>query len=271
MPITRGEREKLRTHTFSEDKKGEFSATHMVAPEIRPGNALALSLVLLASNAPVFALNIPGSLILAFYIALVIGAHSILWISVYSLAFFILWLLVAAPLSALSKARLSGMKASNPAGSMLMSLAYLEPVVVISYLGVLMIALHKLYTISLYWAAFIVLLVIATVLYIANLNVSIAIQLMYGKRIYRNTALNRSWLFLSGQSLRMMLINTAAFLPLIVAILAGALFAGTLPAWYLVPVLFVIADLCTSWWQACTSHVYSEISSKIKPMQYSRL
>jgi hypothetical protein len=154
-----------------------------------------------------------------------------------------------------------------------MSLTYLSPLVPILYLVGLIFAMRYfvlLPVISILIS--LVVLILAVILHIANLNVSLATDAMYEKKIDRNTALSRSWMMISGQSLSMLLINVVVFLPLIFAVFAEVVFRNnTTIALYILPVIFVVSEFCLSWWHASASYSYEAISKNIKPIQYSRL
>jgi hypothetical protein len=276
MPITRAERNKLHSHTFSENKKEEFEGTYLVIPEIPVAGTLRNSLRLLKASPSVFVLNAAGSLILALYAFVVFGPVSFASLLWYTLAFFVLGIVVAAPLSAVAKARLSSVTVTSLLGPMLMSLNFLEPLVAAAYIGIALLAFMGtalIGTVSgwIFAGIVAVMLVVAIILHIDNLNAALSVHIMYDRKFGRNTALGRSWMFLSGQSLKLLAINSVAFLPVAAAIILEAEFRGTPLAAYLALITFVLADISASWWQACTAHIYAEVAKKAKPMNYSRL
>lgn len=272
MPISQSEREKLRAHTFSEDKEGEFGGTHKVAPEISENDMIGHSLGLLASRPSALALNVPGSAAFALYALAAFGTASAATFIFYASAFFAFGILIAAPLSSLAKARLSGMEAPGVVDSMIMSLAYAEPLVAASYVALIALAFRDAAGFTLLSAiTFIVLLAVAFLLHIANLDSSISVQMAGGKKYGRSTAMNNSWMFLSGQSMAMLAANIVSYLPLIALVPLDALFSGTALMPYLAVLTFIFADICASWWQACTSVAYGIVAKKTKPMKYSRL
>ncbi len=274
MPITEAERNKLKKHTFSEDKKDEFRWTHGVVPEFDIGKTLSSSLGMVFSSTYPWIANIAGSLILAVYVFEIFGhLASLADLLIYTILFFILEIIVVSPLSAFSKAKFANIEPGSAAKPMLMSLTYLSPLVPILYLVGLIFAMRYfvlLPVISILIS--LVVLILAVILHIANLNVSLATDAMYEKKIDRNTALSRSWMMISGQSLSMLLINVVVFLPLIFAVFAEVVFRNnTTIALYILPVIFVVSEFCLSWWHASASYSYEAISKNIKPIQYSRL
>ncbi|MCL5427775.1 MAG: hypothetical protein M1321_01185 [Candidatus Marsarchaeota archaeon] len=279
MPITKKEKGRLRSHTFSEDKRDAFIGTHMVAPSISGSGALAGAAGLLASKPVVFLFNVPSSLIFSLYMIVLFWSASLanvswyvfaLW---YTAAFFVLEIIIAAPLSAAAKAKLSGAGDWGLLRPMVMSLNYLAPLVPIAYAGILALAvrgfaLHAILTAI----AIVVLFVVAIVLHIVNINASLAVQVMYDKKTSRSVALDRSWTLLSGQSLKVLGVNIAAFLPLAVVVVLAVVFMGAAQMmWYAGIIIFVAAEFCISWWQASTSSIYAYVSKNARPMQYSAL
>ena len=155
---------------------------------------------------------------------------------------------------------------------MVISLIYLEPLVPAFFLGLVMVVLKSISIFSpLYIFVFLVLLVIVVILYILNLDSSIAVYILHDKGARRDTALNRSWLFLSGQSLSVLSVNAVVYLPLVIAVIAEYLLEGSLFVWYLLPITFILADIASSWCEACTYHIYEVTKNKSRPMQYSKL
>ena len=274
MPITEAERNKLKKHTFSEDKKDEFRWTHGVVPELDIGKALSSSLGMVFSSPYPWIANMAGSLILAVYVFEIFGhSASLSDLFLYTILFFILEIIIVPPLSAFSKAKFANIEPGSVARPMLMSLTYLSPLVPILYLVGLIFVMR--YFVSLPVVGIFIALVVfilAVILHIANLNVSFATDAMYDKKTDRNTALSRSWMMISGQSLSMLLINVVVFLPLIFAVFAEIVFrSNTTIALYMLPVIFVVSEFCLAWWHASVSYSYEAISKNIKPIQYSRL
>ncbi|HUB92528.1 MAG TPA: hypothetical protein VL945_01060 [Candidatus Saccharimonadales bacterium] len=271
MPISKAERNKLRSHTFSEDKIDEFGGTHVVTPEVSVAETLRNSSALLRSKYSVFLLNIPSSIILAFYVFAVFGSSSLTNLFWYSVAFFVLGVAVVAPLTAIAKARISNIKVAGIGGPILMSLNYLGPLVAVAYIGLMTLVIHTISSGFVFLAVAVAVLIIAIILQVSNLNSALSVYLLYDRGLRRDTALGRSWMFMSGQSLQMLAVNIAVFLPLVIAIVLDAVLSKTSMVLYLTLLTFILADLCTSWWQACTSYVYAEVIKKAKPMRYSRL
>lgn len=273
MPITEAERRKLKTHTFSEDRKGEFGWTHSIAPELKMGETLGNALGMMFSDPYPLAINLSGSLIFTAYIFGIFTSGSLFYSLAYTLIFFFAGIVIIAPLSAFSKARFAGIKPNNTARPMLISLVYLSPLVPILYVGVLVLTFHELFASQiLNILAPLFILSVAVILHMINLSVSLATDSMYDGGLDRSTALGRSWMMISGQSLRMLLIDVVAFLPLILGVLIEALFRSNAAiALYMLPIIFIATEFSTSWWHACVSYAYTTISKKVKPMQYSRL
>jgi hypothetical protein len=275
MPISKAERNRLLSHTFSENKIDEFGGTHMVTPDISVAGTLGHSLRLLKSKPSALVLNIPAGIILALYVFAMFELNSTTNLIWCTAAFFVLEILVAAPLTAVAKAKFSDISITSLINPMLMSLNYLEPLVAIAYIGIMAVVIRNLTVITafsaLVFVLLIVVLVVAIILHVSNLNSSIAVHILYDKKLKRSAALGRSWMFISGQSLQMLAVNTIAFLPLIIAIVLDAALSKTHLILYLALMTFILADLCTSWWQACTSYVYTKIIKEAKPMRYSRL
>ena len=269
MPITEAERKKITEHTFSEDVS-ELDSTRIVAPNISSADSVWNGIKLAASKPSSFILNIPGSLIFAFYAFALLRSSSLLHIILYTLAFFVLEIFIAAPLAAASKSRITGSAAAGYTDSMVISLIYLEPLVPAFFLILLVLA-KSLSSSLLYAIAFLLVFVVTLMLYILNLDSSIAVNFLHDKNVKRDKALNRSWLFLSGQSLSVMSVNVAVSLPLAVAVIVEGLLAGTPLAWYVLPIIFILADFSASWWQACTSYIYKLTLKKAKPSEYSKL
>ncbi len=270
MPITEAERKKITEHTFSEDVS-ELDSARIVAPNISSADSVMNGIKLAASKPSSFILNIPGGLIFAFYAFALLRSSSLLHIILYTLAFFILEIFVAAPLSAASKSRFMDSAAAGYTDSMVISLIYLEPLVPAFFLILLVLAIKSLSSSLLYVIAFLLIFVVTLMLYILNLDSSIAVNFLHDKNVKRDKALNRSWIFLSGQSLSVMSVNIAVSLPLAVAVMVEGLLAGTPLAWYFLPIVFILADFSASWWQACTSYIYRLTLKKARPSQHSRL
>lgn len=271
MPITEAERKKIRDHRFSENVEG-IDSTHTVVPKIPVEETIRRGFGLLASKPSSMLINIPGSLIFALYAFALLGSHSLSSIVLYTLLFFVLEIFIASPLSSVSKSRFANTKRTRSIDSMVISLIYLEPLVPAFFLGLVMVVLKSLSIFSpLYIFVFLVLLVIVVILYILNLDSSIAVYILHDKGARRDTALNRSWLFLSGQSLSVLSVNAVVYLPLVIAVIAEYLLEGSLFVWYLLPITFILADIASSWWEACTYHIYEVTKNKSKPMQYSKL
>ncbi len=276
MPISKAERSKLHSHTFSEDKIDEFGGTHIVTPDISVADTLKHSLALFGSKPSALFLNIPSSIILALYVFVMFGSNSLTNLLWYTAAFFVLGILVAAPLSAVAKSRFYNTKITSIIDPMLMSLNYLEPLVPIAYIGLMALAVQNSAVINLlstivFGVLLLVILTIAVILHISNLNSELSVYILYDKKLKRNAALGRSWMFISGQSLKMLAINIIAYLPLVIAVLLDAAFSKTSIILYLTLLTFILADFCASWWQACTSYIYEKIVKEAKPMKYSRL
>ncbi len=276
MPITKAERSKLRSHTFSEDKIDEFGGTHIVTPDISVADTLRDSVTLFWSKPSALFLNIPSSIILALYVFVMFGSNSLTNLLWYTAAFFVLGILVVAPLTAVAKSRFSNMKINSLISPMLMSLNYLEPLVPIAYIGLMALTIQNLAVITLFSTIvfaviLLVVLAIAIILHISNLNSELSVYILYDKKLKRNAALGRSWMFISGQSLKMLAINIIAYLPLAIAVFLDATFSKTSIILYLALLTFILADFCASWWQACTSYIYAKIIKEAKPMKYSRL
>ncbi len=272
MPISQPERERLRAHTFSEDKKSEFGGTHKIAPEISEKNIIWSSLGLLASRPLPLVLNIPGSMAFAVYVFVAFSTSSVAAFIFYASAFLAFGILIAAPLSSAAKARLSDMDAPRVVDSMIMSLAYAEPLVAASYVTLIALAFRNAAGFTLLAAiTFVVLLVVAFLLHIANLDSSISVQMAGGRKYGRSTAMNNSWMFLNGQSMTMLAANIVSYLPLIALVPLDAFFSTTALMPYLAVLTFIFADICASWWQAGTSVAYGIVARKTKPMKYSRL
>lgn len=272
MPITKAEREKLRTHTFSEDKKEEFGGTHMVAPEISVAEVISGSFGILISRPLTFVANILGSVIFAIYLFAALSTSPVLDLLLYAAMFFILEIIVVAPLTAVSRAKLANIKRASASGPMLMAFNYLEPIVPILYIAGAVLAVELVQSPS--WELLggaAVVLVLAFILQIMNLDSSISVYMYYDKKLDRATAMSRSWFFLSGQSVRILCVSTVAFLPLIVAVLLDICLRNTGQVWYMIPLVLLVADFCYSWWDACTAYIYGETAKKAKPMPYSRL
>ena len=271
MPITEAERKKIKDHRFSENVEG-IDSTHTVVPRISADETIARGIELVASRPSSLLINIPGSLIFALYAFALLGSPSIYNIVLYTLLFFVLEIFLASPLSSVSKSRFANTSAAKPTDSMVISLIYLEPLVPAFFLGLVIVVLKSLTLFSpVYIIAFLILLAIVLMLYILNLDSSIAVYLLHDKGTKRDTALNRSWLFLSGQSLSVLSVNAVVYLPLVIAIILEYLLSGSLFVWYLLPITFILADLASSWWEACTYHIYEVTKKKAKPMQYSKL
>ena len=272
MPITKSERNKLRSHTFSEDKKDEFEGTYIEVPDLSARKTLSSSLGLLLSKPLVLILNIPVGLIFSIYIFALLRVLSLANFLWYSAAFFVLGILVISPLAAISKAKLANIGTSSFFSPMLMSLNYLEPLVFVTYFGLALFTIKNWGTITVYSIiTFIILLLIAFILHIINISTSISTQIAYDKKSDRNTALNKSWLFLSGQSLSVLSVNIVVFLLLTITVLLDIVYNNPQITLYLALLTFIFADFCASWWQACTSKLYLTITKKAKPIQYSRL
>ena len=232
MPISKTERNRLKSHTFSEDKKEEFNATHFVMPNIDIAKTLKLSFKKLGSKTSVLFLNIFSSLIFTIYIYLMLEFSSFMNLLWYTIAFFILEILVVAPITAITKAKLSDMKSGSLVSPMLISLNYLEPLIPVAYIGLIILILQSLTLINLFSAVVfgvlsIIILIIAIILQISNLNSSISIQILYDKKLGRNVALSRSWMLMSGQSLRLLAINILSSLPVIIAIIFDVILIKT--------------------------------------------
>ncbi len=272
MPITEAERKKLRKHTFSEDKKDQFGWTHSIAPELPVGNTIKNAVQMLFSSPWPWILNAAGSIILAVYLFKIFESVTIFDSFLYTAIFFVLEILIVAPLNAFSKASYAGIGRKGVLRPMLMSLTYLAPLVPIFYITALILLIHIITTMSvLAVIAFLLVMVIAILLHITNLNASLSIHIMYDKEFDRTTSLNKSWMALSGQSLSMMAVNITAFVPLIISVIAEAVLVKNVPIWYVVPVIFIISEFCISLWQASTSYAYKTLLKNVKSMQYSRL
>jgi hypothetical protein len=274
MPITKAERSKLRSHTFSEYKNDEFKGTHLVTPNISAADTLKHSLRQLVSKPSVLILNLPGSLIFAIYSFFMFRSDSLANSAWYTVVFFALGIFVVAPLTAIAKSKFANARAANLFSTVLISLNYLEPLVPAAYISIMVLAIQKSALITIFStiiAAMLFILIAAIILQIINLNSAMSIYLMFDKKLKRGTAINRSWMFLSGQSSQMLMINIAAYTPLIIAVILEAAFSNTLLMPYLALLTFLLADVCTSWWQACTSYIYAKIIKEFKPIKYSRL
>ncbi len=271
MPITDAERKKIKEHRFSENIEG-LDSTHTVVPSISAEETIARGLEMVASKPSSLLINVPGSLIFALYAFSLLLSPSLSNIVLYTLLFFVLEIFVASPFSSISKSRFANTAAAKPADSMIISLIYLEPLVPAFFLGLIIVVLKSLTLFSpAYIIVFLILLAIVLMLYILNLDSSIAVYILHDKGIRRDTALNRSWLFLSGQSLSVLSVNAVVYMPLVIAVVIEYLLAGSLFVWYLLPITFILADLASSWWEACTYYIYEVTKKKSKPMQYSKL
>jgi hypothetical protein len=270
MPITRSERRKLQAHTFSEDKKDQF--IHVTVPSISTQAILKSGFDAVAGNPLVLIVNSAGSLILTSFIFLALLPHTITALIVYSIVFFILDAFVAAPFDAKSKSITAKLKTTNIASPIAMSLNYLGPMVPVLYVWIILMAFHMASSASiLYGFALAAAIVVAITLHIVNLNNTISVQVMGGKKVNRNMAMNISWLSLSGQSLSVLAVNIMAFLPVIIIAIAEALLRGTGAFTPLAIIFFAAADFSISWWHACTTAIYNSTVKLAKPMAYSKL
>ena len=180
MPITKAENERLRSHTFSEDKKEEFNATHLVIPTISISDTLRHSLGILKSKPSVLFINIVSSLILAIYIYFMFEASTLTNLLWYTVVFFVLEILVVAPLGAISKSKLSNIKITSLISPIIISLNYLEPLISVMYIFLILLIIQNLTFINLFStvifvALSIIILLIGIVLHICNLNSAILV------------------------------------------------------------------------------------------------
>jgi hypothetical protein len=123
----------------------------------------------------------------------------------------------------------------------------------------------------LYESALAVIIVATIILQIINLNNTISVQIMNDKRVSRNISMNISWLSLSGQSLSVLMVNIAAFVPLIVVVILETAARGTTLFVPFAIILFIATDFSISWWHACTSSIYLATVKQAKPASLSKL
>ena len=260
----------MQAHKFSEDRKDQFM--HVTVPSISAQAILKSGFDAMARNSLVLIVNLVGSLILTSFIFLALLPHTATALIVYSIVFFVLDAFLVAPLDARSKSITAKLKNTNIASPIAMSLNYLGPVVPILYVWIILIVFHIVASASiLYGFALAVAFIVAIVLHLVNLNNTISVQVMNDKRVNRNTAMNISWLSLSGQSLSILVVNITAFLPVVTITIIEAFLRGTGAFTPLAIVLFVAADFSISWWHACTTSIYNSTVKLAKPMAYSKL
>ena len=271
MPISKKERERLAKHTFSEDRKGEFGSMYDIAPEIGVSAVLGAGVKSFSAGAANALLNVPEGVALAFYLYLLFNSRSVILGIEYTIAFLAFQFFVSSILDARASVGFAKGKMAGALDAIGISFGHLRPLAYVIAMLTLFAILNR-GLLGLQGVPFYMIVAIGAVIsllwHIVNIDSAMAPYVRYlDTGASRSVAINRSWHYMSNQSVKLLAANITVFLPVVALTLAYALTLNV----YVLSADFLGFVICASLWQATTSAIYAYVKRNLGKFDYSKV